>query len=97
MNTLPNLTGSTNLQCCAKTFAGNQYQFRNTSFLKLKFPIGAPMASSRKDYELVSKNETNKMCSKMILQFLSNFEDQMLIFRCFVSNVQSRNFYQILM
>ena len=33
----------------------------------------------------------------MVLQFSSNFEDQMLIFRCFVSNVQSRNFFQILM
>ena len=31
----------------------------------------------------------------MILQFSSNFEDQMLIFRCFVSNVQSRNLMQI--
>ena len=38
MDALQNLMGSTDLQCCPKSFAGNQYQFRNTSFLKLKFP-----------------------------------------------------------
>ena len=38
MDALQNLMSSTDLQCCSKSFAGNQYQFKNTSFLKLKFP-----------------------------------------------------------